>query len=248
MIKLNRGNEPDYLKNNKVELTRKLQDAIAVYGSYKKIPEKEKEQLVGPYRHKDVKTELTRSSNGKCTFCECVPSEGGNVEVEHFKPKSIYPDQTFEWSNLLPACRRCNGDKDDHDTGREPIVNPYDMDPSQYFYYEGLNIKSKPGAMFDVAELTIEVCGLNTLRLWGPRSKIHVSLHDFELSLKLAVKDYHEAATSRKKTNRLRSIREAIDRIEMLARESEKYSAFASSFLGKSKIYAQAKIMVSMKR
>ncbi|MBC3948221.1 HNH endonuclease [Pseudomonas folii] len=246
MIKLNRGTEPEYLKNNKVELTRKLKEAISVHGSYKNIPEKEKELLIAPYRHKDVKSELTRSSNGKCTFCECIPSEGGNVEVEHFKPKSIYPDQTFEWLNLLPACRRCNGNKDDHDTGKEPIVNPYDLDPAQYFYYEGLNIKSWAGPTYDVAELTIEVCGLNTLRLWEPRSKIHVSLHDFELSLKRAIANYHSVNTLRKKANRLRSIREAIDRIEMLARESEKYSGFASWFLGHSKIYREAKTMINM--
>lgn len=244
MIKLVRGVEPAFLRDNKDMLLKELEEAIEKYGGYKDIPDDEKAKLVAPYRHKEVKAALVESSNGKCAFCECIPSEGGNVEVEHYKPKSLYPSYTFDWDNLLPACRRCNGDKSHHDTVAEPIVNPFEHNPEEYFFYEGLNLKGRPGDLLHVAELTIEVCGLNTLRLWEPRSKIYVCLHDFEFSIRRAVKDYQEATTPLKKSNRLRSIREAIDRIEMLARNSERYSSFCDSYLKSSNIYLEAKKML----
>ena len=32
-------------------------------------------------------------------------------EVEHFKPKDLYPEVVFAWRNYLYACGRCNGGK-----------------------------------------------------------------------------------------------------------------------------------------
>ncbi|WCM53366.1 HNH endonuclease [Pseudomonas sp. WJP1] len=244
MIKLTRGLEPDFLIHNKTELWNSLKEAIMIYGSYKLIPPDAKEKLVCHYRHSEIKAALIESSYGKCAFCECVPSEGGNVEVEHFKPKSKHPNSTFEWENLLPACRRCNGSKDDHDTESEPIVNPYIQDPSDFFFYESLNIKPLTGANYKIASRTIEVCGLNTIRLWKPRSQILVSLHDFEQSLEAALEDFREADTMRKKANRKRSIREAVSRIEELSKTAEKYSAFCGFFLRDSEIYREARLLI----
>jgi uncharacterized protein (TIGR02646 family) len=244
MIKLTRGEEPAFLVNNKANLWDRLKDAIDTFGSYKAIPADIKEKLVCHYRHFEIKEALVESSNGKCAFCECLPSEGGNVEVEHFKPKSKYPESTFEWENLLPACRRCNGSKDDHDTISEPIVNPYRQSPSDHFFYDSLNLKAVIGPNSAIASRTIEVCGLNTIRLWKPRSQILVSLHDFEESLKAALEDFHVADTARKKAHRKRSIHEAISRIEELANPTEKYSAFCSFFLHNSELYKQAKSLV----
>lgn len=244
MIKLIRGLEPDFLTHNKTKLWENLKEAIKTYGSYKLIPAGEKEKLVCHYRHSEIKAALIESSYGKCAFCECVPSEGGNVEVEHFKPKSKYPSSTFEWNNLLPACRRCNGNKDDHDTESEPIINPYTQDPSEFFFYDSLNIKPFNGENHDIAIRTIEVCGLNTVRLWKPRSQILVSLHDFEQSLQSALEDFRSADTMRKKDNRKRSIREAISRIEELSKTTEKYSAFCGHFLKESEIYREAKLLI----
>lgn len=55
-------------------------------------------------------------------------------DVDHFKPKSIYPDLVVKWENLLPSCPHCNKEKSSHDTGAEPIVNPSEDDPREFFY------------------------------------------------------------------------------------------------------------------
>ncbi len=229
------------MKANKSAWLKDLQAAIANYGSYKKIPEKEKQKLTSFYRNDEVRKALEQSSNGKCAFCECIPSEGGNVEIEHFKPKSIYPNLTFEWLNFLPSCRKCNGAKDNHDTGLEPIINPYDIDPKGIFYFDDIEIKAIDGANRDIAEKTIDVCGLNTVRLWKPRAEILVSLRILSKSIEEALQEYSLAETDRKRNLRIKKLREAIDTIEMLTNPTEKYSSFCAYFLSRSVAYIQAK-------
>ena len=63
------------------------------------------------YKTKDVKKALEELYHNKCAFCET------NVErwdVEHFRPKSLYPWLAFSWDNLLLACPTCNGNKSNH--------------------------------------------------------------------------------------------------------------------------------------
>ncbi|QYJ99440.1 hypothetical protein K0J45_09700 [Shewanella alkalitolerans] len=241
MIKLNREPEPQYMVDNKATWLKNLKDAIASYGSYKTIPEKEKQKLISHYRNEHVRCALIKSSYGKCAFCECIPSEGGNVEVEHFKPKSIYPELTFEWNNFLPSCRKCNGSKDSHDTGIEPIINPYDIDPKDVFYFEDIEIKAVESSLKESADKTIEVCGLNTVRLWKPRAEILVSLRIFSRAIDEALEEIKNADTERKKANRIKKLREAVETIETLTYPGEKYSSFCRDFLEKSQVYHNAK-------
>lgn len=240
MIKLEREVEPQGMIDNKLQWKSDLLTAITKYGSYKDIPEKEKQKLISFYRNDAVKSGLIKSSFGKCAFCECIPSEGGNIEIEHFKPKSIYPDLTFEWDNFLPSCRKCNDSKDSHDTGVEPIINPYDIDPKGAFYFNDIEIKAANNGMKQLAEKTIEVCGLNTVRLWRPRAEILISLRIFSRSIEEAIEELANADTDRKRANRVKKLREAIDIIEMLTKPSEKYSSFCIEFLEQSEVYLKA--------
>ena len=243
MIKLERKEKPQVITDNQASWQQALDLAIAKYGSYRLIPQKEKESLISHYRHVKIKDILFESSHEKCAFCECKPGEGGNIEIEHFKPKSIYPELTFEWDNFLPSCRKCNGSKLDHDTGAYPIVNPYEDNPEELFCYSDIRIQ-----VFGhnkVAQNTIDVCGLNSVRLMKPRSEILVSLHDFSDAIKEAVADYKNCNTELQKTNRARKISESIERIEMLANPKERYSAFCKYYLKHCAPYNEAKIIVA---
>ena len=218
-------------------------EAITIYGDYSKIPKEQKEKLLVHYRNQDIKSILFKSSLQKCAFCETKPGESGNIEVEHFAPKSIYPELAFKWENFLPACRKCNEIKDDHDTINEPIINPYDVNPEDVFHYNDIRIASNIDHK-EVGERTIRVCGLNSVRLMKPRADILVSLHGFSQALDDAIKDYEEAETDVKKRNRKRKIREALEAIEVLANPSEKFSGFCKEYLKKCAPYHEAKRVV----
>ena len=65
-----------------------------------------------------VKDYLGKKFNNLCGYCEWLCWDDGNTDssssVDHFRPKGNprYRHLTFEWDNLVYACRRCNQAKD----------------------------------------------------------------------------------------------------------------------------------------
>ncbi len=91
---------------------------------------------------KVVRTTLRRMCSGaeRCGYCEDSYAD----EIEHIKPKTLYPEATFIWRNYLYACGPCNGPKNNRfvvfspangakvDVTRkrgEPVVPPEAGDP-----------------------------------------------------------------------------------------------------------------------
>lgn len=46
----------------------------------------------------------------RCGYCEDSAAD----EVEHIRPKSLYPEAAFQWANYLYACGPCNNGKNNH--------------------------------------------------------------------------------------------------------------------------------------
>lgn len=86
----------------------------------------------------DVKKHLKHDFHGRCAYCDDLDSlVDVNFEVEHFAPKSKFPERQAVYQNLLYACPYCNRAKskywvsDDPDVninGNEGIVNPCSED------------------------------------------------------------------------------------------------------------------------
>ncbi|MDM8552202.1 retron system putative HNH endonuclease, partial [Desulfobacterales bacterium HSG2] len=139
MIKIKRNEIPSILQENQQVWTNELYYLINEYGNYKNIPKKEKNKAVNQYRHRSIAEAVISLTNGKCVFCESYIENVDYTNIEHFYPKSLYPKFTFKWSNLFPACRKCNIKKGDNDTKNQyPIVHPENDDPEEYFIYKNL--------------------------------------------------------------------------------------------------------------
>lgn len=61
----------------------------------------------------------------RCMYCE--HNEG--TDIEHFWPKSEYPERAFDWPNYLSACSHCNSN---HKRAKFPLSNgvPELLDPT----------------------------------------------------------------------------------------------------------------------
>jgi len=72
-----------------------------------------------------VRAKLTEmcSGIGRCMYCEDAPAD----EVEHHRPKDLYPELVFVWRNYLYACGPCNGPKNNRfaviDQTTQQLVN-----------------------------------------------------------------------------------------------------------------------------
>ena len=116
-----------------------------------------------------IRKELLNMSSNKCCYCECkLDEESKYLEVEHFKPKSLYPDLVIEWENLLPSCKHCNGAKNDLDTDVVAIVHPCNDDPREHLYLKNYRLYPR-NASIRGANLIAQVDLNNRQRLCNVR-------------------------------------------------------------------------------
>lgn len=234
MIKLEKSsNSPLAIQQNQHTWTKALLDAVNKYGSYNDIPTSEKNSLTNHYKNTEIKTAVFNSSNEKCCFCESKLKEmNGYPEIEHFEPKSLYPEKCFEWTNLMPICRNCNGSKKDHDTISEPIVNPFAQNPKDFFEFKNLRIKSLNDN--DIGQKTIEICNLNRRTLIEGRSNLYLELEKALIDIE---NDYDKDLNR----NKILKLENFIFDMEKLASNESKYSAFVKNYLDNSNEYKKLK-------
>lgn len=150
-----------------------------------------------------IKEALLGMSWGKCCYCECkVVEESKYMEVEHFKYKDFYEEDVLLWSNLLPSCKRCNGNKLNHDTEAEPIIHPVRDDPREHLDFRGYRFYGKT----PVGKMTVEVIYLNEIeRLQTKRYEVGAEIKEQLDELEEQVRDFLEAAQPLRKQRRILS-------------------------------------------
>lgn len=102
-----------------------------------------------------------------CMFC----SSNESSDIDHLKPKSVFPGQTFDWENLLWVCAVCNRYKGDRyppitEPGPE-ILDPAGVNPWDHLFIDrvtGLLVgvwRIEINAPDERAESTIRIVNLN---------------------------------------------------------------------------------------
>jgi hypothetical protein len=95
------------------------------------------------YRHADIKTAIVEETHNKCAYCESKVTHVHPGETEHILPISERPDLIVTWINLTLACTECNRRKSNYYEPDEPLVNPYDDDPSAHLMFIGVIVLPK---------------------------------------------------------------------------------------------------------
>ncbi|MEQ8964821.1 MAG: hypothetical protein RID91_03255 [Azospirillaceae bacterium] len=123
----------------------------------------------------------------RCVYCE----DSVGDEVEHIKPKDLYPEDVFRWPNYVYACGRCNGGKNNKfavitptgrrlvvtrprgapvtppAAGRPAFIDPRAEDPMDFLSIDLLGTflvlprEDLPAEAVDRAEFTIDTLNLN---------------------------------------------------------------------------------------
>jgi uncharacterized protein (TIGR02646 family) len=101
----------------------------------------------------------------RCMYC----SNSASSDVEHFYPKSLFPEKIFDWDNMLWTCTPCNRKKGEcfPVDQQQPLI----IDPVLENVWEFLYIDQKFGMLIprsdteihnNRAEKTIEILGLES--------------------------------------------------------------------------------------
>lgn len=83
---------------------------------------------------------LYHVSHGKCAFCESYMADVSTPHIEHYRPKSRFPDLAFDWDNWLLSCQRCNDKKWRHFPLCDDLpclIDPATEDPEAHITFTG---------------------------------------------------------------------------------------------------------------
>ena len=115
--------------------------------------------LLDSYRYAPLKHHLVAEANGKCIYCESKITHLYYGDIEHIKPKALFPRERLTIDNLGLACALCNNAKSDFWDNTHPLLNPYVDSPTDEVLALGFMVARKPGR--DRARLTIDKIDLN---------------------------------------------------------------------------------------
>lgn len=180
MIKVDRLPKPSVLERNEQKWLNNYLITCQNYDNNTTADNKKKKKNAeNKYNHSDIKDGLIRMFHDKCAYCESTITHIGYGHIEHFRPKSLFPQLCFEWTNLLLACEICNGTefKGDNFPLEEDgglLINPVDEDPASLFYFEfdeqaGIANVIPKNARAGISE---RIYGLNRPKLVKKRSDI----------------------------------------------------------------------------
>lgn len=162
MIKLEKGKEPVVLTRHCASWTAVVVEKIEA-GKTPTDTERRR------YNHPDIKGALVAETYGKCAYCESKIRHVSYGDIEHVVPKANDPSRWFDWSNLTLACDVCNTKKADSSGESEEFIDPYRVDPEEYFWQLGPIVCARPGC--DAAQLTERALDLNRANLVERRTE-----------------------------------------------------------------------------
>lgn len=172
MIKVKRSEVPQSLKKNYEKWTKKLLEQIAKNKGYKNV----KDCYKTKYKQEDVRKALVDMYRSCCCYCEGLLGTQSYGQIEHLRPKSIFPELTYEWENLHWSCEICNGKKNDQWDNDFPILDPTVDDIDKFMQYNTRTgeydaVDNNRRALF-----TINAVALNRQTLCQKRQRIRIKV------------------------------------------------------------------------
>lgn len=160
MRNVTRTKIPTSLKNNSTTWTNELLKEIAAKGSFERVDDSYKNK----YRQNDIKEALAQMYNNHCCYCESLISESLSTygRIEHLKPKSIFPQNCYDWHNLHWSCEVCNTSyKKTLWDATNPILDPCKDKISTHLVYDTSTGRYDENKSSNRGKTTIEHTGLN---------------------------------------------------------------------------------------
>jgi 5-methylcytosine-specific restriction endonuclease McrA len=214
MIRVHRTPKP-------VELTDQIQHELTE--KYKALTVEERKTSKGAVWRLDyIYVALDQMSCSKCVYCECkLGEQGNNLTADHWLPKKIYLDLIVDWDNLLPACSRCNTQKNDHDPNVEDLLDPTFHDPKEHLCWTamGSTLRGKTAVgQFSVIKLNLN----HPQKLTPQRAQLAAQVQQ-------TIEDLHSRTVNLNTPKELAKIQKGVLDVLIMALPNSKFSALVAS-------------------
>lgn len=134
-----------------------------------------------------IRNALVEDQGFLCAYCMSqIAPEPTSMKIEHWRARSHFPEQVFDWKNLLGVCpgtietvsgleRHCDESRENQPLHIDPTTSP--PDPGTLFQYTARGeIRPAPGldpALSEQVEKDIQTLRLNVRTLRSARKRVH---------------------------------------------------------------------------
>jgi 5-methylcytosine-specific restriction endonuclease McrA len=107
-------------------------------------------------------------NNHICAYTAAwIPEPEGSPTVDHFIPKSVAPDQAYEWSNFRLACKKANEWKGVY----QDILDPFQIGDDWFEIAFLLDLEVKPNPNLNAETQKAVLVTIDRLKLNGPECR-----------------------------------------------------------------------------
>ena len=132
MRKFERSAEPDFLADKwerwGLEWEQRRKEKPAAQFHWHEIDGEKVDQKLLPF--------LKNQTQDHCSFCDAYPVAPPSIEtIEHFRPKTVFHKEAYQWANLYFCCTYCQQKGEDYDEALlRPDAADYEFD--RYFRWD----------------------------------------------------------------------------------------------------------------
>jgi 5-methylcytosine-specific restriction endonuclease McrA len=118
----------NYIKHVRPELTETGYDLLRVFSGKvakpktraPRLPRPEKsyeatDAFLASYEWRRVRMQVLTKHGARCQCCGSTPADGVKMNVDHIKPRKLYPQLALDLNNLQVLCELCNHGKGNWD-------------------------------------------------------------------------------------------------------------------------------------
>ena len=106
----NRGRLATIKQNRKAKKTSAVRPAQKVVNSFVKT-----DDFLSTYEWRKVRMIALKKYGARCQCCGATPATGAVMNVDHIKPRKLFPDLALDVDNLQVLCHECNHGKGNWD-------------------------------------------------------------------------------------------------------------------------------------
>ena len=164
MHKVQRNEPPEGLNEKNIEFNKENHSKEEVKNTWN--------SFINTNLKKKTVEQLKKMFKGCCAYCEGSYEGTSYPQIEHFKPKSLYPELMFDYNNMNLACQICNMTK--LDKYNEKLINPTEDEPDEHLKYKAYMIC----ALDERGKTTIDMLNLNSEERTGKREEDYNKIND----------------------------------------------------------------------
>ena len=101
---------------NSIVPTPKKNNYVYIEKNQSTVADVNADEFLTSYHWRKIRMEVLIRDGRKCVCCGATPATGAVMNVDHIKPRRLYPELALDINNLQVLCNECNHGKGNWDT------------------------------------------------------------------------------------------------------------------------------------